>query len=273
MSVKNFDPVIWSAHVQRSLRADHTLVKGCNRAVEGELQHGARLKILTFGAPTVKKYTGGVIADPEEIKDAAVYLDIDQGEYVHAFVENVDEALANKKHDIMAAVMDEIKEKLLLTHESFVGKLATKAKNKMAAVTVSSEDDAVNALLSATLALRKMNVPQGTKIYADVPWSFYQKIWLKTVKLDTDNTERMENGVTGRFNDVLLRPTNNLYNDGTNDYIMVRTKNAIAFAEAVKTMKAYEPEKAFSDAIKALTVFGGNIIRQNEIVVLPVKAA
>lgn len=273
MSIKNFDPVIWSAHLQRSLRADHTLVKGCNRSVEGELQHGARLKILTFGAPTVKKYKGGTIEDPEEIKDAAVYLDIDQGEYVHVFVENVDKALANKDHNIMEAVMDEAKEKLLLTHEAFVGKLATKAKNKMAAVTVSSEDEAIEALMSAILALRKMNVPQGTKIYADVPWGFYQKIWLKTVKLDTDNTERMENGVTSRFNDVFLRPTNNLYNDGTNDYMMVRTKNAIAFAEALKEMKAYEPEKAFSDAVKMLTVFGGNIIRQNEIVVLPVKAA
>ena len=59
--------------------------------------------------------------------------------------------------------------------------------------------------------------------------------------------------------------SNNLYSDGICDYMIVRTKRAIAFASAIDKTEAYRPENHFADAVKGLNVFGAKIVRPNEI--------
>lgn len=44
--------------------------------------------------------------------------------------------------------------------------------------------------------------------------------------------------------------TNNAYNDGTDDYIIVKTSKAFAYCNGIDKLKPYEPESDFSEAIK-----------------------
>ena len=61
--------------------------------------------------------------------------------------------------------------------------------------------------------------------------------------------------------------SNNLYNDGTDDYEMIRTKKAIAFAGQINKIEKARKEKGFSDIIKGLHVYGAKLVRPKELYV------
>lgn len=270
MSYNNFKPVITSAKIQRELEQECTLVMGCNREFEGEAKQGGRVKITNIGRPTIKSYSSGKPLDtPEIVPDSAVYLDIDQGDYFNFMVEDIDKALA--KGDLMENLTAEAKQGLAEKQDAFVGRLAEKAKQKTASAAIATPDAAMEALRSALLTLRNNNVKSSTKVFADVPWWFYELIVDKTIDLDTDNSDIIAGGVLRRVRDIYLRPTNGLHNNGTDDLIMVRTKKAIAFASAIDKLEPFRPEGYFSDALKGLAVYGGRIVRPKELVVIQAR--
>ena len=87
----------------------------------------------------------------------------------------------------------------------------------------------------------------------------------------TDNVELIRKGVVGMYNAAMVKISTNLYNDGTDDYMMIRTKKAIAFAGTVDKVEAYRPEGLFADAVKGLNVFGTRVIRPKEIYILKAR--
>ena len=88
--------------------------------------------------------------------------------------------------------------------------------------------------------------------------------------------EYIKEDANGKYSYGLLDPAviealqfaNNLYNDGTDDYMMIRTKRAIAFAGAIDETEAYRPESFFADAVKGLNVYGAKIVRPKELYVI-----
>jgi len=97
---------------------------------------------------------------------------------------------------------------------------------------------------------------------------FYQLFRDALTDLKTNNDELIAKGVVGMYDCARVILSNNLYNDGTDDYMMVRTNKAIAFASAIDETEAYRPEKFFSDAVKGLNVYGGKLVRPKELVVI-----
>ena len=67
-----------------------------------------------------------------------------------------------------------------------------------------------------------------------------------------------------------MRLSNNLYNDGTDYYEMVRTKKAIAFAGQIDKVETARKEKGFADIIKGLHVYGAKLVRPKELYVIRV---
>jgi hypothetical protein len=51
-------------------------------------------------------------------------------------------------------------------------------------------------------------------------------------------------------------------------YNILRTNKAVAFAEQIDKVEKYRPQDAFTDAIKALYVFGAKVVRPKEIYVI-----
>lgn len=93
----------------------------------------------------------------------------------------------------------------------------------------------------------------------------------KLQTLFTDNVEYVKRGAVGKYNNCYLRMSNNLYNDGTNDWEMIRTKKAIAVANAIDKVERARKEKGFSDIVKGLHVYGGKLVRPKELYVIKVK--
>ena len=67
--------------------------------------------------------------------------------------------------------------------------------------------------------------------------------------------------------------SNNIANDGNIWHCMARTKRAIAFAEQLKSVEAFRPEKRFADAVKGLHLYGGTVVYPEELVVLNLSVA
>ena len=89
-----------------------------------------------------------------------------------------------------------------------------------------------------------------------------------TPELFTDNVEYIKRGALGKYANTYLRMSNNLYNDGTDDYEMIRTKKAIAFAGQIDKVKTARKEKGFADIIKGLHVYGAKLVRPKELYVI-----
>ena len=92
----------------------------------------------------------------------------------------------------------------------------------------------------------------------------------KLVELKTNNDELLKKGIS-MYDGCYVRPTNNLYVDGTDYYAMIRTREAIAFASGIDKVEAYRPETLFSDAIKGLNTFGAKVVRPKELYAMRVK--
>jgi len=120
----------------------------------------------------------------------------------------------------------------------------------------------------ALLKLRENDVDVADNVSITVSPFFYQLFRDALTEIKTNNDELIARGVVGMYDCAKVVLSNNLYNDGTDDYLMVRTNKAIAFASAIDETEAYRPEKYFSDAIKGLNVFGGKLVRPKELVVI-----
>ena len=267
MAFDNFKPTIWSAHVQLELERDCILVASCNTNFQGEAGQGKRVKIIGAARPTVKTYTpGSDIADAETPQDTSIYLDTDQYKYVHFLVDNVDEA--QSVDGLMSAYMQGAREELAVYRDEFVASLAANATYASSTSSASTADKAIALLNTALIKLRENDVKISTSVVIEVtPW-FYYRIKDKLIELKTDNDELIKQGIINMYDGAAIKMTNSLYNDGQDDYIMVRTKNAIAFAGGIEKVEAYSPEKQFSDAIKMLDTFGGKIVRPKELYVI-----
>ena len=90
----------------------------------------------------------------------------------------------------------------------------------------------------------------------------------KLVELKTNNDSLIAKGILGTYNNAKVKMTNNAYNDGTDDYIILKTSKAYAYCNGIDKLKPYEPEKGFAEAIKGLNTYGGKMIRPKECAVL-----
>ena len=79
----------------------------------------------------------------------------------------------------------------------------------------------------------------------------------------------VEGTVMGYSNDnVYLRLSNNLYNDTTDDYELLRTKKAVAVVNSIDKVETCRKEKGFANIIKGLNVYGAKVVRPEELYVI-----
>ena len=133
---------------------------------------------------------------------------------------------------------------------------------------VTTPEQAKKMVDEALLALRENDVDLEDEVTITVSPFFYQLFRDALTELKTNNDELIKKGVVGMYDNCKVKLSNNLYNDGTDDYMMVRTKRAIAFAGSIDETEAYRPESFFADAVKGLNVYGGKIVRPKELYVI-----
>lgn len=266
----NFKPMFWSKYCQTELKKDLILANWCDYQYEGELKLGSRLKIVGAVRPTIQKYVPGKDLDVENLGDNSQYLDITESDAFAFEVDDVDRAQSIKGY--LETQFNEAKEALAESADAFVGKLAKTAnKNMMSdSLDISAAESPLDAIDEAHVKLYKNNVSQKTELAADLTPEHIVELRKKLAELFTENVEFVKNGALGKYANTYLRMSNNLYNDGTDTYEMVRTKKAIAFAGQIDKIETARKEKGFADIIKGLHVYGAKVVRPKELYVIKV---
>ena len=266
MAYANFKQTFWSKHIQHELQTKAILADFCNRQFQGEAKFGNQVKILGVGSPTIGQYTGAAIGAPEEVADSSVFLTIDQANFFNFGVDDVDKA--QSVPGLMEALMKEATYKLALASDAYIASLSVNAGTLSATTQINSAASAKTAVDAGILKLRENDVQIGDEVVIELAPFVYQLLKDKYIELDTANSEMMKKGIVGYYDNARVRVSNNLYDDGTDVYCMIRTKNAIAYVNQIDKVEAYRPEQMFKDAIKGLNVFGAKVVRPKELYVI-----
>lgn len=266
MAFENFKQTFWSKYIERELTVKAILAEFTNQKHQGEVKYGNQVKILGVGTPTIGTYAGTTIGSPEKVADSSVTMLIDQRPFFNIGVDDVDKMQSVPGY--MEAVIDEGAKGLALFIDSYIAGLAVNAGTLSATTQISSAATAKTAVDAGILALRENNVAIDADVVMEISPFVYQWLKDKYIELDTANSEMLKKGIVGYYDNVRVRVSNNLYNNGTDDYCMIRTKNAIAFAKQAEITEPYRPHDLFEDAVKSMVVFGAKVVRPKELYVI-----
>ena len=267
MSYNNFKPTIWSKFIQLEAEKKCRLVEDCWTQFEGEAKQGEQVNIIGLSGITVGNYdqkTG--IGTPQTQEGTLIPLPIDQAKFFNFMIDDVDRAQGI--NGIMEACMTDAARRMAKERDSYVASLAKDAANKSASLAVATADEAKAAVDAALLSLRTNDVDLEDDVTITLSPFFYQLFRDRLTELKTNNDELIKKGVVGMYDNCKVKLSNNLYNDGTDDHMLVRSKRAIAFAGGIDETEAFRPEGFFADAVKGLNVFGAKIVRENELYVI-----
>lgn len=246
----------------------------CNRQYEGDVkQMGDTVKILGVGKPTISKQKGGsiILPDAENVEDTSVEMQINTVAYFNFLVDDIDKRQA--VGGLMDALNTEATQELASEMDKDIAALAgtRDAKKLYSDYKAVNADNVLGTLDLALQMLQENDVPADAKIVATVPPWFLTHLRTAYTKLDTDNSDLLKNGKVGRYNNILIKMSNNVYSTASGSNIMVRTERAVAFANPLTHTEPYRPEKRFSDAVKGYVLYGTKIVRPKELMILNVK--
>lgn len=268
--MSNFKPMYWSKYCQTELRKDLVLATWTDHQYEGELKQGSRLKIVGAVRPVVQKYVPGNDLQIEKLGDNSQYLDITESDAFAFEVDDIDKAQSQAGY--LETQFDEAKAALAESADAFVGKLAKGAdKGMMSASTeLATLESSLAPINEAHVKLYGNNVSAKIELAAELCPAHIVALRTELASLFTENVEFVKRGAVGKYANTYLRMSNNLYNDGTDTYEMVRTKKAIAFAGQIDKIETCRKEKGFADIVKGLHVYGAKIVRPKELYVIKV---
>ncbi len=274
MSYANFVPKIWAKAIERELERKLVFAEDCNRQYEGDVkQMGDTVKILGVGKPTISKQKGGsiILPDAETVEDTSVEMQINTVAYFNFLVDDIDKRQA--VGGLMDALNTEATQELASEMDKDIAALAgtRDAKKLYSDYKAVNADNVLGTLDLALQMLQENDVPADAKIVATVPPWFLTHLRTAYTKLDTDNSDLLKNGKVGRYNNILIKMSNNVYSTASGSNIMVRTERAVAFANPLTHTEPYRPEKRFSDAVKGYVLYGTKIVRPKELMILNVK--
>lgn len=274
MSYANFVPKIWAKAIERELERKLVFAEDCNRQYEGDVkQMGDTVKILGVGKPTISKQKGGsiILPDAENVEDTSVEMQINTVAYFNFLVDDIDKRQA--VGGLMDALNTEATQELAGEMDKDIAALAgtRDAKKLYSDYKAVNADNVLGTLDLALQMLQENDVPADAKIVATVPPWFLTHLRTAYTKLDTDNSDLLKNGKVGRYNNILIKMSNNVHSTTSGSNIMVRTQRAVAFANPLTHTEPYRPEKRFSDAVKGYVLYGTKIVRPKELMILNVK--
>ncbi len=277
MAYANFKPIIWSKKIQHDLDKFMVFKEMCNTKFQGEVGRGKTVRIVGIQKPAVGTYTpGSPIGTPGTPADNYLDLVVDQYKFTNFMVDDVDDAQAHV--DIMEHLMRGSSSALAEEADTYIASTvatdASIAAESMvsASTAITNAGDAKAAIDAAFVALWEKGVKTGKDTTIVVsPW-FYSTFKNDLTEILTNNVEMVNRGIFGMYNGVPVKMSNNVYNDGTDDYLFVAQKDAVAFASGIEEVEPYRPEGLFSDAVKVLHTYGVKVVRPEQIYVLKVHS-
>jgi hypothetical protein len=256
---------LWAAEFLKQL---DTLTTGrtlSDYSYSKDAQNAKQVKLIGVVRPTVNTYTPGSDITIGAAADDALILNLDQYKYIAVELDDVDKAQSKAQMEDWAeqgskALADEA--------DKYVNSLAQYADYKSGSTDISTAANTVVLVTGGVQKLYENNVPTTAEIFGQVNPEFYVNLRSQVAGLDTNNSELLKRGILGRYMNTNFMIDNQLYNDGTDYYNMLRTKKAIAYVEQLNKIEFFKPEKRFSEAVKVLMIYGAKITRPKELYVM-----
>ncbi len=174
---------------------------------------------------------------------------------------------------LMEKLTEESAAGLAEARDTFIASLAPEAGKLSDSAAITTADGAKAAVDAAFEYLWNNGVKVSEQTTIIITTWFYNLFKDKLTDLYTDNVELVKKGIIGMYNGAPVKLSNNLYSDGTDDYMMIKTKKAIAFAGQIEKTEAYRPHNLFADALKGLDVYGAKVVRPKELYVIRARKA
>lgn len=260
-AITNFQQTLWSKKIQTQLETITGLRKHSDYQFEGEVKQGKELKILGVNRPTIRKYVPGTPLVREAGTDSSQLLKIDQYDYFDVEVEDIDKA--QSVPGLIEALTKEGSLGLAESADGYIATLTAGATYKSTSYAV-AKSTIVAKIEEAFTQLYSNNCKPTDTFYLEVSPKFYTNLRQALTEVFTDNVEMTKQGFVGKYGNALVSIENKLYDDNTDKWCILRTSKAIAFAGQIDKVEAYRPHDSFSDAIKALYVYGAKIVRPEQ---------
>lgn len=292
MALDNFNPTLWSSVFLANLNRRHVHADVMNRDFEGEVKHGATLKISSIGRVTVKDYTrnagaGNTAASPtiagidrpEILIGSSLFLTIDQQKYFNFEIDDIDSWQQTPK--LMSKAMKEAAYAMANTVDLFanstlqtgVAGTADGNGNRLDARTIGTgagDDDAYELLVDLGVKLKENDVFDDYWVIVP-PWftGMLQKDERFVGNGTSENTRVLENGKIGKAAGFDIRESNNLSGATSGTLavaggvytILAGVKSAGTFAEQIDKVEGFRPQDGFNDAMKGLHNYGAKVTR------------
>ncbi len=270
----NWKPIVWSVHIENALKRNMVFADLCNRRHEkpkGSLKIGDTVKILGVGRPTVTQITDpkATLGTPENITDNSTLIKIERLDTAMYLVDDVEKVQAQEGY--MEALNIETAEAMAESIDTYIAGKVVGAGQALTAIDSLTKDNVARALLTAQELLMEKDVPIEKCVAVITPKAWTRLREAVGAEL-TDNKELVEHGRMGRYTGMEIYVSNNIYNDGTYDDMMVMSKNAIALFEQINDVEKFRESNYLGDIIRAVHLYGADIVRAQEIVKIPVKA-
>ncbi len=284
MAYENFIPSVWNEGIERELERMCVFVEDCNRKFEGSVKKkGESVTILGVGKPTIKSLSkankNNDIDAPEEIEDTSTIMYINQIRYFNYMVGDIDKA--QSVGGIMDALEQETSEGLADEVDRYISGFAvdssvtalygTAPVKAVSGTAGAGEKNVLHILDEAVQKLYEHDVKTSATIVVTVSPRFYTLFKRAYINKDTNNSEIMKNGRVGKYGNVIVKMSNNVYVKDGVDNIMIRTQRAIAYANPLTHSEPYRPEKKFADAVKGFILFDAKVVRPKEVININVK--
>lgn len=275
MTLNNFIGEVWSARLLANLNKAlvYAQIGVCNRDYTGEIKNvGDTVHINGIAPVTAKPYTKNVpIAEPDTLSDAATTLIINQANYTNFEVDDVDKAQGAVT--VMDGAMMEAAYALGDVADQYVAGIAednVAAGNKLGTDVApivpgtTAGTTVYDYLVDLSVVLNESNTPKFGRWVILPPWMVG-----KLVKDDrfsnisaSGSNEALRNGIVTRVAGFDVLESNNVPNtEGELYKCLAGYSGAITFGEQINQVEAYRPEDSFSDAVKALHLFGAKVVR------------
>jgi len=263
-------PKLVATNMEMSLKQRAIFANLANRNYEGEIsQYGDTVVITTPGSVTVNTYDGSDITYQDMIL-AEQELKIDQYKAYGFKIDTIDERFL--KPSVMMAYGQEASYALSQNIEDFYAAKHSEADGDMTITASITSANVISTLSNAVKLLGRKNYPKGAPLWGVIPPWMSTKIQLADIVFNTNNSPTMTNGWLGRYLGVDWYESNNIVTTGTvgteNSKIMIGTPNTFTHAQAILRNRAKEAEKSYAVLVDGLLVYGGKLVRKDQLVVI-----
>lgn len=281
MAFENFKPQVWAAEIQTETEQMCVWAEDCNKRWEGNIKEaGESVKIRGVAAPTITVITKGErktkLPERESLEDTSVIMYINYMATFDYEIDDLDEAQADgniRTHlnkGTSAGVASAMDSRIAqVASGSDVPKLFKSTKKLVSGKAGEGEVNILTLLDVAAQRLYENDVPTtGVKLTAVLSPAALRLFTEAYGEGDTNNHELMKNGRVGMYHGIVIKMSNNVAKsaDKTEEHIVVRTSEAVAFANPRVFTKPYSPEKGYGDAVKGYSLYDAMVVRPKEIV-------